>query len=233
MATPVWLTRRCVCKLLAIVGVSLSIGCSEPSYPLPYEVRSRCDGLSGGDFYFPNGVFDSDDRDGAVLRQHYGNALAQLGEPSLSCGDRASDAYRLFRLQGFNPDALAIRISGNRNTRSVIAVDAANSTSGDKPVVKRMERELSQGEWDTLISAVNDLQLWFRPTRRPPRPNDWLTLDGDTWLLEARSSDGYHVIALDPINEPPEFLAAARLFFVLAGWQVPGELQTRATRPRD
>ena len=153
---PVYVGRTVVVAFV----VCLSSGCvqTSPGFPEPsraQRIRPQCESPSNDDLFFPDGTFAFLQDDGAGVRWAVSTDLAAMHEPSLSCGEKPEEAYRLLVLHAFYPQPLAIRVSRSGHVYSLVAIALSGGTR-DTPFVitQRTEKAITSEQWQMLTAAL-------------------------------------------------------------------------------
>jgi hypothetical protein len=154
--------------------------------------RPDCKSPDAAEFFFPKGAlgergpqFDQD----ASNREWYSKHLRSMGEPSLSCGEARRESYRFLWLRTWgHPIAVRVEISSRSNTLTAVELDGAGGYEPGK-VSRRVQRQLSVGEWKTFSDALKTAAFWKMQERIPDHG-----LDGAQWIMEGRSGGDYRVV---------------------------------------
>jgi hypothetical protein len=215
---PRWVTG--LAGLITFGGVLMS-ACTAPEIPEPslaQRARKECVSRTRDDFYFP---FEAINPQNAVIdeseRNAYSQFLGALNQPSLSCGDDVTEAYRFLWMPTYRPAAVILVARTGKGWR----VDAAqfNHPRTNQPwtVARRVEHGVAEDQVRDLLTSLARAQFWTIATW-----HDSFVNDGSTWVIEGRLRTGYRVVSrLNPRDEA--FKDAGRAFFSLAGMTVPPE----------
>jgi hypothetical protein len=168
---------------LPLLVLVVSTNCSE-SHEEKNNIRQNCPDRGDINFFFPATTIDSS-QDAAAATDF----LAQLGEPSFSCGSVPFEGYRLIDVRA--DDFRVIRLTNtNGDARLKYMHDAILPKSGgilSRPEVR--ERSLSATEWQTAKNAVSTFGFWTEPSSISE-----LTLDGFL-LIEGRRAGRHRVLS--------------------------------------
>jgi hypothetical protein len=92
---------------------------------------------------------------------------------------------------------------------------------------------LTNSQWQMFETSLKDLNLWLLPTLRLPGPgNNPVLLHANGWGLEGRSGGMYHVAVRSSGQLEPAFIRVSRMFFTLAGLDIPEELNLKSEERR-
>jgi hypothetical protein len=163
--------------------------------------------------YFPDSASRRSELD-LFTREWYSGRLVAMGEPSLSCGGRGdAEAYRFLWIPAFR-GSIAVRVFRRRADYGLEAVilDGAGGNFRPGKVSRRVTKELSRDQWQTVIARLEDLQLWQMPT---VSHDPWAARDGAQWIIEARRDGRYHV--MDRSEGSDDLQSVGGLFLDLAG----------------
>ena len=146
---------------------------------------------------------------GAFVQCWYTEQLAAMGEPALFAhGAAGSDTIVRFTwLRTFHP-GIAVRVTREAAGVSIAAVEL-DGAGGYAPgtVARRTNRILSSAEWQGVLRAASAADVWRAPSR-----DSISGLDGAEWVVETRTSRGYHLVARwSPTGGPYRELGLALL----------------------
>jgi hypothetical protein len=155
------------------------------------RVLPRCDGTADSDRYFPLDTFRdlAFNLDGSA-RADYAAFLQRMREPSLYCGPREVDSYRLLRLaRGGTPLAVRIDRAANGATVTVAKLEAPTWLLPPGELVESRRHDISESQWSGLVGAIEAAGFWRLETSEKSMMND-----GDPLIVEARRGEVYHVV---------------------------------------
>jgi hypothetical protein len=151
--------------------------------------RADCSGGPSPRMYFPVGALSDQRRSDEFRSQWYSKNLQAMGEPSLSCRVSSSEGYRFLWLRTWgHPVAIRVDVAGNRRLLTATELDGAGGYGPGK-ALRQSARELTDGEWRRISSALKRSDFWATPTTEHQ-----LGFDGARWVLEGRSGTRYHVV---------------------------------------
>jgi hypothetical protein len=143
-----------------------------------------------------------------------------MEEPSLSCGSLAgTQTYRFVWLRTFdNPIAVRIFDRGGHYHLEAVILDGAG---GYRPgrVSRRVTKQLSQEEWQSVLARLEAVQFWKMPTRED---EPFRGKDGAQWIVEALRKGHYHVV--DRWSGAEDIESVGKLFLDLAGFTDVGDV---------
>ena len=161
------------------VATTLIAGCSSPPPPEHFEP----------------GVFlperpDVDD----MMRTAFSNNLVAMNEPVIA--PTTHDSVRFLYLRSFH-HPIAVRVERRLAHVRLTAVELDGAGGYDPGVpTRRVTRNVSDEEWNDLLSLLDNASFWELPTS-----HERATLDGARWILEASVDGRYHVVQR---NSPDE-----------------------------
>jgi hypothetical protein len=126
-----------------------------------------------------------------LFRRLYSKYLAEMEEPSLSCGVlEETEAYRFLWLRSFdNPIAVRVFRRGDNYRLDAVILHVAHPRElGNVP--RRITKKLSLDQWRALTAKLEEVQLWQMATRSKA----FTGTDGAQWIVEARRDGRYHVV---------------------------------------
>lgn len=170
-------------------GISVASLPEEPSL----SVRPSCGNSVDALHYFPVSAWNpqrstADDQ----THEYYANFLRAMGEPSLSCGAGANDAYRVTRLEHTGVPVtvrIARTASGIQVSSTKLEAPTWNLPPGD--IVDQRHFETSIAAWDFVAAALERADFWRLPTSQHRGAPDG---PGTAWIIEARRGQSYHVV---------------------------------------
>jgi hypothetical protein len=160
-----------------------------------------------GERYFPDGVFDSEDKEeNDFLDTLYSAHLRAMGEPSLwalSRKDHAATVYRLLWVPSFH-HRIAVRVvkSGGSYTAHAVELDGKGGLEPGKVLVKKAVK-LTGDQWTRLLVYLERSRYWKMPTGVKMTLETGLTLDGDNLVCEGVEGGKYHVV--DRVDADPNY----------------------------
>jgi hypothetical protein len=175
-----------------------------------------------GERYFPDGVFDSDDKEENDSRdQLYSAHLRAMGETSLwalSKGDRTATAYRLLWVPSFH-HPISVRVTRSGVVFTAHAVELDNE-GGLKPGRVAAERrvKLTEDQWTWLLVYLERSGFWKMPTSVKMTLETGLVLDGDSLVCEGVEAGKYHVV--DRLDADPAYEKLCWYMLSLSGLDV-------------
>jgi hypothetical protein len=210
------LDRGCVLAVvLALCVLASATGCYETTLELKLgqAVRDECPPRTDEQYYFESASlapFDTANR--PVVSQY----LAQLDEPSFSCGREIVEGYRLTRVPSATGGTVVVSVA---QTGSRWIVNAAEFAAGSKryDLFRRWAPAISQQQVSDLREAVKLAQLWSVPGWK----GDVTANDGVHWFVEARSSTSYRVVARHSPPSTDEVLMVGEVLLRVAGLTPP------------
>lgn len=151
-------------------------------------------------YFFPKGTFFDDARDDEDWSKHWSAAFLAVHEPSLSCGDRPDEAYRIVTTYSFSPDSWSVRVFRDGREQKLVAVRLRlEPTSRRFSEVTRVDRDLSPPEWVMVRDSIDHVAFWSMSTEaREPT-----VMDGGGVLLEGRWKQRYHPVRRLLIPDSP------------------------------
>jgi hypothetical protein len=171
--------------------VLLSLSAAETV--LSYNIRPTCPTSNSNEYFFPVGLFESKNwKDGdEFVRNWYSSHLRIMSEPSLSCGQGTdAEIYRFTWLRTFHKP-IAVRISRLKKEVQLQAIELSGAGGYSPGVVsRRVERKLSDADWESMMKQLNKVDFWKLSTRDP----DLGGLDGARWIFEGRQDGKYHIV---------------------------------------
>jgi hypothetical protein len=214
---PDGLLKNCRGRLRVLLGVVPAIllalmmsGCATER---PRPATSAC---SGDQYYFPVGTFPAAyPASDPQRRRWYSSYLARLHEPSLSCGNRPEETYRLTWLHTF-AHPVVIRITRRDSQVEADAFQLSGSGGGDPGLVLyQTHKRLSMMEWELLQIKLRNSAFWSLPTS-----GNMYGVHGEQWILEGRRNNTYHIVdRWTPPDGPYRDLGG--FIFDLVGWRRP------------
>jgi hypothetical protein len=155
------------------------------------SVRPDCPWLTTTTRHFPKQTFEpADDFLDEFVREWYSKHLAAMREPPLWCGQAGAEVvYRFLWLRTFH-NPIAIRVSRTAGAARLELVRLSGSGGYDPgKVARRKDRQLTEDEWTTIVTAIESIGFWAMPSHEPA-----IGFDGAQWILEARRGDEWHVV---------------------------------------
>jgi hypothetical protein len=196
-----------------LAAVLLMLAVSACATPQTIPPQPACDGEA---YYFPRGIFpEGYPASDAKRRLWYSASLARIREPSLSCGNREGEAYRLIWLHDF-AHPVVIRITSRDRQVEAEAFQLSGTGKGDPGVsLYRVHKRLSTEDWGRLQTALRRSRFWFLPTS-----GNMYGHHGEQWIVEGRRRDAYHIV--DRWSPPAgAYRDLGVVFFDLVHWQRP------------
>jgi hypothetical protein len=181
---------------LLIRAAAASVGCTtdlpEPSSAV--RAAPSCGAPSADDYYFPRDIFFPARVEDPQSISRPSRVLADLHEPSLSCGDGAPEAYRVLWIHSFSVwNPAMVRISRAGSGWLAVAVRSKWDRIGATPhltEVEHREAVLDAEQGNQIVRALKAAEFWVAPHSVPTPSME----DGGLWLLEGRRGSGYHVV---------------------------------------
>jgi hypothetical protein len=211
--------RRFIDAFLAVAVGSIVYACGDVSRPLPtlsVGIVEECPSAADDEYYFPREAISPSPILDASRRKWFSRLLTAADAPSLSCGARDVEAYRLIWLPPPSQPALVIAVTKTDGGWSLAATEYAITTFQEPMRVTRTtRRQLSPDATAPLLSDLRDGGFWSTLAWRRSSVED-----GWGWAVEGRMSKNYRIVTR--VNSDPElFKTLATKFFTLAGLAVP------------
>lgn len=232
--------HRC-CRVACLSGINLPMHVRHLCMAaLAVAALAWCPGAMGADLsvpiadtcpkapeerYFPVGTFLSQPDDihiDLLVRQWYSKALAVMEEPSLSCGvPKDAEAYRFLRQPplalgqkrtAFSAVAVRVFRHGSHYRLEAVVLSGTIESQGQPHVSRRVTKDLSPEQWQSVIATLGDIRFWQMPTTPPEPPTG---LDGEPWIVEAHRHGRHHIVGR--WNGAGGIESAGRLLLGLAG----------------
>jgi hypothetical protein len=146
--------------------------------------------VSTSNLYFPPATF-SEIEGGEEVRSRYSKFLLSMQEPSfLDVPDCVDESYRFLWIRTFHkPISIRIWKSGTQFFLTVKELDGKGGYDIGELKFKTT-RPVSEDEWDTFISLLNQASFWTLPTLEKS-PSIY---DGARWVLEGYKKKQYHIV---------------------------------------
>lgn len=213
-------TRQCNVAVLAVVIV-FAIACRDPSPVSNDKPQITTECLPSAD---AGRYFGDDSVGGREISIGFARLLEAGAFSPLWCSG-SSDAYRLVWMPSFRP---AIVIVVTRSSEGWVARGAQyadprqSASSGVTPlqVVNRVSRPVNEETVQDLTGWLRQAQFWTSTSSSNPSG-----FDGHLALIEGWRDGEYHAVGVR--NPTGAFAEAARTMVVLAGLDVPAEMERR------
>ena len=156
-----------------------------PDITRAQRAPDRCPDTSTPDYYFPAGLmFPHKPEYDESERELYSLYLRRMEAASLACGVERGESYRVVAL--YPPLMVQITRDGGRPVLRGIELKEFTQLGQPGPVTRRIDRELTEGEWQRATDALARAEFWRSPVR-----------EGRCefcWILEGRRGHGYHLV---------------------------------------
>jgi hypothetical protein len=208
---------RCMKHLFIWVISLICVCCATPeTVGIARRVARSCNETNLDDRFFRS-VFAASNEGNEANVLGVSTLLANLGEPSMSCGVETDEAYRLT----FMPergDAFTIRVERVGNT---VTLTISYATEGGVPKTNR--QTVTPQAWEKLIGSIAEYDFWSRsPYPSPSTMNRGVVVfHGPAWLLEGQKKGSYHAVSRVSSFMERGFDMPARTMFEIAGLDVP------------
>ena len=209
---------------MALSGATVGVGCRQelPEPSSAVRVARSCGAPSAADYYFPRNIF-AHPVDPSESATGPSRVFADMHEPSLSCSDNVSEAYRALWIHSFSTlQPAMVRLF--RAGRSWSVVGARVKWPADdlkSPMTETDHREavLSGEQGDEVVAILTGAGFWAIPTSVSSRDIH----DGGLWLVEGRRGGAYHVVTRFGGKDQGFVTDVFRRLLNLAGIPIPKE----------
>lgn len=214
-------------RLMAFLTMAV-VGCVDavpPTQTSGESVRRVCPVPGTDDFYFPEGAVNPNSVvDERVERALLSGLLTRQGAPSLSCGNRPAEGYRMVWAGGA-ASPLVITVLRTDATWRLDWVQLSAPEPG-QPGEATAEggRDLMWADVRAVVTALEDAEFWSARISSGSGP------EGLAWLVEGREGPRSRAVLLSPGLTPP-FSGVARAFLALAGLREPPLMFSEGTSP--
>lgn len=140
--------------------------------------------------YFPINAFEKDVKGRRPFNGYVSNLLFRMREPVLYKYPSDGESYRFIWLRTFH-NPVAIRFERNK-THCKIVWKMLEGSSGYEVggLIERKSKVVPLKHWLSFKGKLERMHFFGLPTI-DPKPNG---MDGAIWILEAKTTNGYHVI---------------------------------------
>jgi hypothetical protein len=190
----------------------------QPSHGMP--IASHCQPVTNEEYFFPADSLiperaDDEDRQ----RDAFSRFLRLAGAQSLSCGNRSDTAYRFMWIEGWSRKSKVVTVLRSSGQWTLAAATFKPFAVARWEVESRFEKRLSRDDANALIAALERTDFWWMETTVPFKGYSY---DGATWVIEGRSTAGYHVVQRTDYS-PKNFKDVGRMFLKLAGLRIEND----------
>lgn len=176
------------CSAGLLLMMHLSVSASAQSSMAHFDSNSQS---PAEEPYFPEAIFSAAERQHPnVIANWFGGYLRKMAEPSLfqEVSPKGAASFRLTRISPLGTEVV-VRLN-------ILGPGVAKVTTkvalGDGSMLSENRRDVSSPEIEEFLKLLKDGHFWSTPSAEPPEGME--PMDGQIWLIEGRSTQGYHAL---------------------------------------